>query len=103
MPSELRVDPKHPAGPPASQVMNDLLVRHGGQIEEKASLEAIEKFVRHHLGAVRTADGNGYKHDATGNLATNDYVKNKQDGYAEYAKPANYTASVKHLKEAHYI
>jgi hypothetical protein len=77
------VDPKHPAGPPVRQVMNDLLVRHGGQIDEKASLEASEKFVRHHLGAVGTADGNGYKHDATGNLATNDYVKNKQDGYAE--------------------
>ncbi|MBS1954428.1 MAG: hypothetical protein JST89_09580 [Cyanobacteria bacterium SZAS-4] len=97
------VDPKNPKGEPIKQVMNELLVYRSGQFDEKASFDAIEKFLRHHLGAVGDGSGQGYKRDEQGNLSTKDYVANAKSGFTEYSKPANFKASKDHLKQEHYI
>lgn len=97
------VDPKNPKGEPIKQVMNDLLVYRNGQFDENASLDAIEKFLRHHLAAVGNGSDQGYKRDEQGNLSTKDYVANAKSGFTEYSKPAKFKASKDHLKQEHYI
>ncbi len=97
------VDPQNKTGEPVKQVMNNLLVKNNGQIDEKASLDAIEKFIRHHQAAIGNANGIGYKRDEHGNLATKDYVANAKSGYTEYSNPAKFRASQVHLKQEQYI
>ena len=83
--------------------MNDLLVRHGDQIDAKQSSESIDKFLRQHPAAIGNLNGIGYQRDAQGNFLTNDYVKHAVEGYKLYSAPQNYAQDRAHLEGKHYI
>lgn len=82
--SYMWIDNQHPKGPVHKQVMNDLLVRRDGQIDQKASLEKIETFLRAHPAAQKD-NANGYQVDTSGNYIVKDYVQHYRSGHSDYA------------------
>lgn len=97
------VDPADPSGEPRLQVINDLLVRAGSNVDEAKSQLAIEKFLREHKAAIGKSDGSGYQRDSQGNLMANDYTQQKREGYSGYSNRENFRKTTDHLKKSGYI
>ncbi|MCC6981607.1 MAG: hypothetical protein IT343_25015 [Candidatus Melainabacteria bacterium] len=82
------VDRANPKGEPQKQDMNSLLVRDNGKINEEASLEKLETFLRAHPAAIKDRNG-GYTKDSSGNYAMNDYVLHYGNAHGSYKEEFN--------------
>lgn len=77
------VDRANPKAEPQKQDMNALLVRDSGKINEEASLEKLEIFLRAHPAAIRDRAG-GYTKDPSGNYDMNDYPLHYGEAHGRY-------------------
>lgn len=77
------VDRANQKNEPQRQDMNGLLVRENGKINEEASLEKLETFLRAHPAAIKDRNG-AFTKDSSGNYKMNDYVQHYGEAYGSY-------------------